>query len=192
MNLRMPAFALVPALAATPALAHVGVHEGSTFLAGLLHPIGGVDHVLAMVAVGIWSALAGGRARFAWPLAFVAAMLGGFALTAIGAALPLIEPGIVASLVVFGLLIALAVRVPTAVGAAVVAVFAVFHGAAHGLEAPGGNLAGYALGFALATAALHLAGLGYAQLDGIRHGRTLLRAGGAVTAAAGLALAYAA
>ncbi len=181
-------FAAASALAATPALAHPGLHEGSTLVSGLMHPLGGTDHVLAMVAVGVWSALSGGRSRLVWPAAFVAAMLGGFALSASGVAVPLVEPGILASVVILGLAVAMAPRVPMAAGAGIVAFFALFHGAAHGLEAPAGSLALYALGFAGATGALHLAGLGFGMLAGDRAGRIALRAGGALTAVAGLAL----
>ncbi|AXS38762.1 HupE/UreJ family protein [Breoghania sp. L-A4] len=189
LRLAVPAtLAALPALAATPALAHPGLHEGSTLLSGLMHPLGGADHVLAMVAVGVWSALSGGRNRLVWPAVFVAAMLGGFTLSASGIAVPLVEPGILASVVILGLLIAMTPKVPTALGAGIVGFFALFHGAAHGLEAPAGGLGPYALGFAAATASLHLAGLGFGMLANERAGRRALRIGGAFTAVAGVAL----
>jgi urease accessory protein len=159
---------LVPILAlllfaASPAIAHVG---GSTtsFTAGLGHPLGGLDHVTVMVMVGLWAGLKGGRALWIWPAVFVGAMLGGGVLGMEAVPVPFVESGILASVGTLGLLVALAVDLPVAVGAAIIAIFAVFHGHAHGSEvAETLNGVGYMAGFALATTALHLAGIGFAQ-----------------------------
>jgi urease accessory protein len=148
------------ALAATPALAHTGreLHTHG-FAAGLAHPFGGLDHILAMVAVGIWSAsLAAGRQVFVVPAAFVAAMLAGAGLAHAGVGLFAAETVIATSVVVLGMLILARVNLSVWVGATLVALFAVFHGYAHGLEAAG-TIAPYMAGFAITTAALHLAGI---------------------------------
>lgn len=176
--------------ASTAALAHVGDAGQASFTTGLAHPLGGADHVLAMIAVGLWAALAGGRSLWAWPVAFVAAMLVGGGLGMAGMDVPFVEPGILASIVVLGLLVALAVRAPLAAGAALVAAFGVLHGHAHGAEAPlAGSAAAYALGFALATAALHAVGIS-AGLAAVSLGRRyFIRAAGGLSAVAGLALA---
>lgn len=175
--------------AASPALAHTyGVH-GSGFGAGFAHPLGGLDHILAMVAVGVWAAQIGGRAMWLVPTAFVAAMIGGGAIGMAGVPLPMVELGIVASVVLLGALIALQSRLPLPLTMALVALFALFHGHAHGLEAPTAAAPLlYAAGFTLATALLHGAGVGLAlavsRLSSIRAVRL---AGGAI-AAGGLAL----
>lgn len=150
--------------AADPAFAHVGHGSTASFTAGLAHPLAGLDHVAVMVAVGLWAALKGGRALWAWPAAFVGVMLIGGALGMAHVPLPFVEPGILASVVALGLLVALAVELPVTIGALIVAVFALLHGHAHGSEvAETVNGAEYMAGFALATAALHLAGIGFAQ-----------------------------
>ncbi|MDR7125647.1 HupE/UreJ family protein [Pseudotabrizicola sp. 4114] len=183
----------VGAIAVLPqmALAHVGHHDSPAFLSGVMHPVGGADHVLAMVAVGLWAAVTGGRALWALPLGFVGAMLAGGGMGAAGIALPGVEPMILASIVLTGLLAALAWRAPMAVGLAVVAVFGLFHGHAHGTEGPASGLLTYAAGFALSTMALHLAGLGLGLALNALSARMATRALGAGTAFAGLALAIA-
>lgn len=143
------------------ALAHSGVGEVSGFLSGFLHPFAGVDHLLAMVAVGLWAAQTGGRATWALPCAFVGVMAVGGALGMLGASLPLVEPGILASVLALGVLIAAAARLPLVGGALLVALFALFHGHAHGSEMPISSGAfAYSAGFVLATALLHAAGIG--------------------------------
>ncbi|MGE0612576.1 MAG: HupE/UreJ family protein [Hyphomicrobiales bacterium] len=174
---------------ATPALAHTGAGSTGSFMAGLGHPIGGLDHVLAMVAVGLWAALRGGRAVWVWPLAFVTVMLLGGALGMSGVQLPFVEPGILASIVVLGVLTALAADVPVAAGAVLIAIFALFHGHAHGTEAPAtGAALLYAAGFALATAALHGVGIAFGLASKGALWRNLVRGAGAVTAALGVLL----
>lgn len=148
-------------LAPLPSLAHPGHAEPAGFLAGLLHPVGGLDHLLAMVMVGLWAGLLGGPARLALPAAFLAAMLAGFGLGAAGSALPGVEAGILASVVVLAALALLAVRMPLPAAAGIVALGGLFHGQAHGAEMVG-DAAAYAAGFLLATAALHAAGLALA------------------------------
>ncbi len=173
---------------AGPALAHTGVGAVHGFGAGLLHPLFGVDHVLAMVAVGLWAGLTGGRARFAYPLAFVGMMVLSGLWGMSGAALPGVEIGIAVSVVVLGLAIALRATPPLAAGAAACAIFAIFHGHAHGAELPQGSSGlGYALGFVLATAALHGAGLALAGLLAARAPQRARVAGGG-RARAGVAI----
>lgn len=179
------------ALTAAPALAHTGVGETSSFMAGLGHPVGGLDHILAMVAVGLWAALKGGKAIWLWPCVFVGVMVAGGALGMAGIELPLVEPGILASIVVLGLLVAIAANLPLAAGATIIGVFALAHGHAHGAEAPeAGTALLYGLGFALATAALHAAGIGLAVFSREAVWRTVVRAVGAGLAVAGVALSF--
>ncbi|MFA5951787.1 MAG: HupE/UreJ family protein [Hyphomicrobium sp.] len=151
------------AMAATPALAHTGLpgHEHAGLAAGLLHPLNGLDHLLAMVAVGLWSALAAkgvGSKMWLAPVAFVTAMLLGAAAGFVGIALPLVETGIALSLVALGLMIIGRVELPAVAGASLIALFAVLHGHAHGAEAAG-SIALYMAGFTLTTAALHVSGI---------------------------------
>lgn len=152
-----------------PVLAHTGVpgHEHGGLMAGLAHPVSGLDHLLAMLAVGIWSALiardtsrVGGTSRV-WlaPAAFVTFMLIGAGAGIAGLGLPLVETGIALSVVALGLLIAARADLPALASAGLVGLFAVYHGYAHGAEASG-SIAPYMLGFALTTAALHLTGIG--------------------------------
>lgn len=187
MMTKFTLLALPVALLATPALAHVGGHDAATFADGAAHPLTGLDHIAVMVAVGLWAALKGGKAMFAWPLAFVGAMIAG-SLVGPQIGLPFVEPAILASVVTIGLLVALAVDFPVALGAVLIAVFAVFHGAAHGVEAGENNL-NYIAGFALTTVALHLAGIAAGfGLQSVKL-RPLVRVAGAACALIGVALA---
>jgi len=146
--------------------------------------------VLAMVAVGLWAGVNGGRAVWAWPIAFVSLMLVGGALGMMGVALPMVEPGILASVIVLGLLVLTAARVAVAVGVLLVGVFAVLHGYAHGAELPTAAAAiSYSAGFALATALLHAAGLGIALVSARGGNNLAVRATGGLVAACGVALA---
>lgn len=148
------ALLLSPALA----VAHPG-HDHAGIMSGLAHPVFGLDHLLAMLAVGLWAAQQTGTARWALPLTFVAAMLLGGLLGFAGVEMPLMETGIAGSVLALGLLVALAVRPPLAVAAGLTALFAASHGVAHGLELPDlSSPWGYAAGFVFATAALHAAG----------------------------------
>ncbi|MGH7445582.1 MAG: HupE/UreJ family protein [Longimicrobiales bacterium] len=181
-------------LAFAPSLAHAHTGTGGAagFLHGFAHPVLGVDHLLAMLAVGIFAAQRGGRSLWALPASFVAVMVAGFLLRTAGVTLPGVEPVIVASLLVLGLLVASAVRLPTLAAAAIVGVFALFHGTAHGAEMPAGNMAlSFSAGFVTATFLLHTAGatIGIAFS---RHGAAwridAARLAGAAIAAAGLVL----
>jgi urease accessory protein len=178
-----------------PALAHPGLEPtfafaSGAFALGLAHPCTGLDHLLALTAVGLWAGLTGGRALWLWPAAFLSAMLAGGALGFAGVFVPLIEPAILASVVVLGLLVATAVRLPLGLGAGLVALFAVVHGHAHGAELPAGAAAAtYASGFALATALLHASGIAIGCLGRKGRGWLLVRSAGAAVAAAGVALA---
>lgn len=182
-------FAFLFLLIPTAALAHPGHGETSGLLAGIEHPLTGLDHIAVMIAVGLWAALKGGRALWVWPAAFVGVMLIGGALGMAHVALPFVEPGILASVVVIGLMVALAVDLPVWQGAVLIGAFALFHGHAHGAEAPE-NIGGldYLAGFALATIALHLVGIGSAlSLRSIRL-QPLVRVAGAACVLAGLGL----
>jgi urease accessory protein len=167
MNPRVKfALLLIAACAiSTVAMAHIGVdnHEHSGFLTGFLHPIGGMDHLAAMVSVGLWSALAARRASPAllWgPLGFASMLLVGALIGLQGIAIPAVEPMIAASLLVTGLLVASRLRVPGIAAALIVGVFAVFHGLAHGYELAGSPSALHTLaGMLTATVLLHAAGL---------------------------------
>jgi urease accessory protein len=162
----------------------------SSFMAGLAHPLSGADHILAMVAIGLWGVIAGGRALWAWPAAFVGMILAGFIAAMLGLQAPLVEPAIAASIVVLGLLVALAVKAPTWLGAVVAGAFAFFHGHAHGTEAlaSGVEPISYASGFSLATAALHAVGIAFGLLIARSAGVSLLRATGGLVAIGGAAL----
>lgn len=181
---------LLMAAATIPAYAHVGVGSTSSFFAGFMHPLSGLDHMTVMIAVGLWAALKGGRAIWAWPVAFVSVMLVGAGLGMAHVPIPFVEPGILASVVALGLLVALAVDLPVAAGVAIIGIFAMFHGHAHGTEVPE-NAAGldYMAGFALATALLHAVGIGAGLAFGMRS-RLVARAAGAVCAAIGVGLAF--
>lgn len=150
--------ALALLFAATSVCAHPG-HEAASFAAGFAHPLAGLDHVLAMLAVGLYAATRVGTMRWALPAAFVVAMLGGAGIGAAGLALPAVEAGIAASVLVLGLLIAFMVRLPLAAALPLVALFALLHGHAHHAEMGSSALATYAAGFASASAMLHGIGL---------------------------------
>ncbi len=149
--------ALPLTLFAGAALAHPG-HESGSFFSGLGHPLGGLDHLLAMVAVGLLAARQSGASRWALPMAFVIAMLAGAGLSGLGLTLPAVEAGIAASVLVLGVLIAFVVRLPLAAAVPMVAVFALFHGHAHFAEMGDASVLAYSVGFIVATAALHVAG----------------------------------
>lgn len=179
--------ALAALLYSGAALAHPGHDHGA--LAGLLHPLTGLDHVLAMLAVGLWGAQLGGRAQWLLPAGFVACLALGGALGMAGMALPMVEAGILASVLLLGALIGFAVRLPLLPSLAIVGVFALFHGFAHGIEMPvAGNGASYALGFVAASAALHCVGL---VLGRFALPQSWLRGSGAAISLAGAWLAFA-
>lgn len=186
----LPGLAL--SLMAGPALAHTGQGDASGLVHGFLHPLTGLDHMLAMVAVGLVAAQVGGRAILLVPLSFIGMMVLGGALGAAGVALPHVETAIALSVAVLGAAVALRLTMPVAAAMALVGIFAVFHGHAHGSEMPeaASGLA-YGAGFVAATALLHAAGLalglGMGRL-GEGNGRPALRVAGAAFTAAGLGL----
>jgi urease accessory protein len=151
----------LPLLCAPIAQAHIGGHETSGFLYGFQHPLGGLDHILAMVAIGLWAAQLGHPASWALPLTFMGAMLAGGAIGSTGLTIPGIEQGILLSDFLLGALILAATRLPLTISMGLVSAIAILHGYAHGAEMPQ-NASGleYAAGFICATALLHLAGLG--------------------------------
>jgi urease accessory protein len=154
-----------------------------------MHPFSGLDHILAMMAVGVWAAQTGRPALWVLPLAFPLAMAAGGLLGVAGVPVPGIESGIAASVLVLGLLIAFRAKPPLALSIALVALFAVFHGHAHGTELPqAASPVLYGLGFVAATAIQHLIGLGIGHAMRLPAGVTALRVGGGAIAAAGIAL----
>ncbi|MBE1205161.1 HupE/UreJ family protein [Aminobacter carboxidus] len=182
----LTAFALAPGLAS----AHTGLGHAEGFAHGFTHPLGGLDHVLAMVMVGLFASQLGGRARWLVPASFVLVMVLGGMLGLAGIAIPFVELGIGLSIVVLGGVVALNLQAGVAAAMALVGFFAVFHGYAHGAEMPE-SASGlvYGLGFVLATAALHAAGLGCGLLlDGKESakGALFVRSLGAVAAIAGV------
>jgi urease accessory protein len=186
---RVAAAATVIASLPTVALAHTGLGSTHGFEHGFAHPVTGLDHILAMVMVGVLAFQLGGRALWLLPLTFVAVMAGGGLLGLSQIDLPFVEFGIAASVIVLGGAVAAGVRLPLALTALAVGLFAVFHGYAHGAEIPenAGGL-GYALGFMTATALLHISGIalgyGIAALDRTRS-HALVRAAGGLVALAG-------
>ncbi|CAN5170209.1 HupE/UreJ family protein [soil metagenome] len=186
--LRIAPVAAAFALAAGPASAHIGIGDTSGFFAGFEHPLSGLDHMTVMIAVGLWAALKGGKALWLWPASFVGVMIVGGILGMLGVAVPFVEPGILASVVALGLLVALAVDLPVAAGAAIIGLFALFHGHAHGTAVPetGSGLL-YLAGFALTTATLHSVGIAAAVFLGV-HFRNLVRVAGAACVAIGVGL----
>ena len=181
------------AISTLPASAHLLPGDTGSFLTGLAHPLTGLDHMMAMVMVGVWGALLGGRAVWLVPSAFVATMMAGFILAVLGVELPFVEPMIQASIVVIALLVALALPVPPAVAMVIVAAFALFHGFAHGTEVGASSHAPFASGFALGTAILHALGLalGLAARYGLgaATGKLALRFVGGAGVIGGLAFA---
>lgn len=183
-------------LSAAPAFAHLDPQEHGSLLAGISHPLFGADHILAMVAVGLWATLLGGRALWRVPAAFVATMAAGFGAALLGTGLPLVEPVILASVVVIGLLAAVALKVPNWAGMAVVGFFAFFHGHAHGGELGMAGTLSFGIGFVLSTASLHATGIGIGlslgRIFGGDTGRLITRLAGGATALGGLWLALSA
>ncbi len=180
------ALALLALCWAQAALAHVQQAQAAGLLTGLLHPVSGLDHVLAMVAVGLWGAQLGLPAIWVLPIAFPLVMALGGMLGFLGLPIPGIEVGIAASAIVLGTAVAFELRPPLVISALVVGCFAIFHGHAHGTELPPGQSALlYSLGFVIATGGLHALGIGIGTVHRRPWGRQLLRAAGAAVAAGG-------
>ncbi|MBV7409718.1 HupE/UreJ family protein [Maritimibacter sp. DP1N21-5] len=182
--------ALPMVLFASAAMAHTDGDVGG-FVSGFTHPILGWDHVIAMVAVGLWGAFLGKPAIWILPVVFPLVMALGGALGVMGVPLPAVEAGIALSGVVLGLLIAFAVRAPLWVAGVIVGIFAIFHGHAHGTELPdAANPFAYGIGFVIGTGLLHLAGIALGLLVGFTAGRVVVRAAGAAIAAVGGAFLF--
>jgi urease accessory protein len=173
------------ALVASPGLAsaHTGIGETGGFAHGFAHPFGGIDHLLAMIGVGVFARHLGGRALWLVPASFVTIMMGGGMLGTNGIALPFVESAIALSVIVLGVAIVARVDMPTLAAMAMVGIFAVFHGHAHGVEMPE-TVSGlsYGAGFVLATSILHLAGVsvgfGLDRAKGVYGDRALTLGGG--------------
>ena len=182
-----PGIAVLAILWAQPALAHVGQGAAAGLLTGFLHPISGWDHVLAMVAVGLWGAQLGAPAIWVLPVAFPLVMAMGGMLGFLGVPVPGIEYGIAASGMLLGAAVMLELRPPLVAAAVVVGVFAIFHGHAHGTELPPGQSPLlYSMGFVVATGCLHAVGIGIGAVHRWTWGQKLLRAAGAVVAVGGV------
>jgi urease accessory protein len=185
-------FAAAATLLPTAAWAHPGHDASVGFVQGFIHPVTGLDHVLAMMAVGLFAAQRGGRALWAVPLSFVSVMALGGVLGIGGIAMPFVEVGIAISVIVLGLAVALRWKTPVAGAMALVASFAVFHGHAHGAEMPvDASAFEYGLGFLLATAVLHLVGIGLGfgvTRFGCAYSPRAVQFGGTAMAVAGLGI----
>jgi urease accessory protein len=180
-------FGLFVLVSASPALAHEAGGEATGFLSGLRHPVSGWDHILAMVAVGLWGAQLGAPAMWLLPVTFPMVMaLGGF-LSLLGVPLPAVEMGIAVSAIVLGLMVLVEAHPPLWAAGIIVAFFAVFHGYAHGTELPpGANGLLYSAGFVIATGCLHAVGITIGLIHRWPMGRTALRAAGGSVALAGV------
>ncbi|BEU03765.1 urease accessory protein UreJ [Agarivorans sp. OAG1] len=169
------------------ASAHEVTGFGGGFVSGFVHPVLGVDHVVAMIAVGLWGALLGAPAIWVLPVVFPLVMAFGGVLGIIGLPIPAVETGIATSAVVLGGMIAFALKPHLLVAAIVVAIFAIFHGHAHGTELPqSATPLAYSIGFVLSTGLLHLCGIVFGQLVRAPAGRVLIQATGGVIATAGV------
>ena len=180
-------FAILLCLAAaSPTLAHTGSVSGG-FAGGFAHPLLGPDHVIAMVAVGLWGAFLGAPAIYTLPVVFPLVMAAGGVLGILGVPLPGVEIGIATSAVILGMMVALAAQPSLWVAALIVGAFAIFHGHAHGAELPPGmDAVAYSAGFVVATGCLHLAGIAFGLLARWPAGRVAVRAAGGAIAIGGL------
>jgi urease accessory protein len=173
----------------TAALAHVGDHSHMSLTEGLLHPFTGLDHVLAMVAVGLWASQLGGRALWLLPLTFPAVMAIGAALALSGVTLPLVEIGIAGSVMVLGAVVALALRPSLAISIPLIGAFALLHGYSHGVELPASASAlSYGAGFIAATLMLHAVGIATGLIAGRLPVRFAARTAGGAIAVLGVVL----
>jgi urease accessory protein len=171
---------------ASVASAHEGAGIAGGFSSGFMHPVLGWDHVIAMVAVGLWGAFLGNPAIWILPVVFPLVMAFGGALGVIGVPVPAVETGIAVSAIVLGAMVAFAVRPPIWVAAVIVGAFAIFHGHAHGTELPGAaNPLAYSLGFVIATGLLHISGIAFGLMVHWPFGKIAVRAGGSVIALLG-------
>lgn len=182
--------ALLPTLASAHIGADAGIHHGSAFIMGFTHPFTGLDHMAAMVTVGIWSMLAFRHSRRSvWvaPVAFVSLLMVGGVIGFAGTNIPIVEPMIAASLLVLGLLVALRIKLPLLMGATLVGAFAIFHGVAHGSELPTEQALAALSGMVIGTLLLHIAGMLLGRFV-LERNVWLPRIAGATVAVAGLGL----
>jgi urease accessory protein len=187
---RRPGFVFLVFLPAT-ASAHTETGALGGFVSGFTHPLTGLDHMVAMVAVGLWGAFLGGRAMWMLPVVFPVVMAFGGALGVLGAPFPAIETGIALSGVVLGLMVAFAVKPPLWIAAVIVGLFGMFHGHAHGTELPEtANAFAYSVGFVISTGLLHLSGIALGLLVRWPWGKIAVRAGGFAIAAVGLGFLF--
>ena len=190
-RLRLVLVALLLSLAPSPARAHVAGGEAAGFLAGLRHPVSGLDHILAMISVGLWGAQLGPPAIWLLPVAFPMVMAFGGFLGLVGIPLPGVNIGIAISAILLGLAVAGEAKPKLAAAVALVAFFAIFHGHAHGTELPPGQSGLlYSIGFVVATGCLHATGIGIGLVHRWPAGRVTLRVAGAIVAVAGFAFLW--
>lgn len=181
--------AVATASFSTAALAHVGDHSHMSFTEGLLHPFTGLDHALAMVAVGLWASQLGGRALWLLPLTFPAVMAVGAVLGVSGVVLPWVEIGIAGSVMVLGAVVALALRPSLAISMPLIGAFALLHGYSHGIELPASASAlSYGAGFIAATLVLHAVGIATGLIAGRLPVRFTARTAGGAIAVLGVVL----
>jgi urease accessory protein len=179
---------VIMAILTTPALAHSGTGAVGGFLGGFFHPLFGPDHIVAMIAVGLWGAFLGAPAIWLLPVVFPLVMAAGGVIGIFGVPIPWVETGIGLSALVLGLMVALAARPPLIVAAVLVGAFAIFHGHAHGTELPAAaDAVAFSIGFVVATGLLHLCGIGFGQLARWPAGRIAVRAAGGAIALLGIA-----
>jgi len=168
------------------AMAHTGVGTLGGLVSGMKHPVSGLDHIVAMVAVGLWGAFLGPPAMWLLPVVFPVVMAFGGALGVLGVPVPAVETGIALSGVMLGLMVALAARPPLWVAAVIVGFFAIFHGHAHGAELPtAANALTYSVGFVVVTGVLHLSGIGVGLLVRWPWGKVTVRTAGVAIACIG-------
>ncbi len=188
---RWPAFVLLLILVPSVASAHTETGTVGGFVSGFLHPLTGLDHIAAMVAVGLWGAYLGAPAMWLLPVIFPVVMAFGGAMGVLGVPLPGVELCIALSGILLGLAVAFAARPPLWVAGVIVGFFAIFHGHAHGTELPhSANAFTYAVGFVVATGLLHLSGIALGLLTRWPWGRMAVRAGGGVIAGIGFGFLF--
>jgi urease accessory protein len=191
---KLPArYALYAAAALLPGVAYAHTHAGATtgFASGFLHPLTGIDHLLAMMAVGMWGAELGGAAIWVLPVAFPFVMALGGVAGILGLPMLAIEPGIAFSVIMLGLVIAVNMRVPLAFAGVLVSTFAIFHGYAHGAELPAqASALTYCMGFVIATGLIHLSGIAIGLATKLPHGLSFVRFAGGAICCAGILIAF--
>ena len=186
----MPCILLLFILTST-ADAHSVTGSVGGFLTGFKHPLTGLDHIVAMLAVGLWGAFLGGRAMWTLPVVFPVVMAFGGAMGVLGIPLPGVEIGIALSGIVLGAVVALAAKPPLWVAAVIVGIFAIFHGHAHGTELPeAANAMTFAIGFVVSTGLLHLSGIAFGLLVRWPWGRIAVRASGVAISLVGFAFLF--